>query len=343
MRSRVIGGEFELTGVPEVLSKDFGYYSYASGRTALYQILMSIKLETFKVWLPDWLCESMIDAVRRSGISYSFYTLGRNLEMDVDQFVQRNRPVSEHDVIVLVNYFGLINVERTIKQLKDYRVDSIIIEDDVQALFSFMDDEHHLADYRFTSLRKSIACPDGGLVFTKRIMPRVSAMNTFAPLKLKASLVKGGATEEGDDEEYLRPFEEGEARIEENYNSVMSSEAAQILSAIDLQKASDIRKNNAQYLVKELFNLGVEPLVPIDPAKTPLFVPIAVENRDELRRELRRNQIFCPVHWPLRDDMRGLPMGQYMAEHELSLVVDQRYGLEDMQAIVEIMKNYICK
>lgn len=341
MRSRVIGGEFELTSVPKVQPKEIGYYRYSSGRSALYQILKSVKLETFKVWLPDWLCESMIDAVRRSGIAYGFYALGRNLEMNVEQFVQRNRPVSEHDVIVLVNYFGLTNVERTIKQLREYKVDSLIIEDDVQALFSFMDGEPHLADYRFTSLRKSIECPDGGLVSTKRQMPIVNAPNTFAPFKLKASLIKGGAAEGSDDDEYLRPFDEGETRIEENYDSVMSSEAARILSATDLQKASDIRKRNAQFLIGELFNLGIEPLFTINPTKTPLFVPIAVEKRDELRRELRRNQIFCPVHWPLHEDMKDLPMGRYMAEHELSLVIDQRYGLEDMQAMVEIMKNFI--
>ena len=36
-------------------------------------------------------------------------------------------------------------------------------------------------------------------------------------------------------------------------------------------------------------------------------------------------------------------MGSYMAEYELSLVVDQRYSLEDMQSMVDIIKQRICR
>ena len=72
----MIGGEFELKAVPAIEPYNKGFYCYASGRAALYQILKSIKLTTFKVWLPDWLCESMIDAVKKAGLDYGFYTSG---------------------------------------------------------------------------------------------------------------------------------------------------------------------------------------------------------------------------------------------------------------------------
>lgn len=342
MRSRVIGGEFELNAVPEVEPRLSGYYGYASGRTALYQILKFIKLTTFKVWLPDWLCESMIDAVRQSGLPYGFYRLGYNLRMDVMAFVEENKPISEHDVIVFVNYFGLVNVNRTIEELRKLKVYSVIVEDDVQALFSFFYD-NHLADYRFTSLRKSIAAPDGGLVRTENEMPSVKAPNTFVEHKLQGALIKGAANENTDDEDYLKPFELGEELIEQNYESVMSDEAARIFAATDLDFVASRRKENACYLVAELSKLGIEPLLPIRSDCVPLFVPILIENRNEIRRELRRKGIFCPVHWPLRDDMQQLPMGRLMAEKELSLVVDQRYTIEDMQSIVEVLKNCLCK
>lgn len=343
MRSRVIGGEFELHEVPDLHPQPHRYYCYSSGRAALYQILMSIKLETFKVWLPDWLCESMIDAVQKTGIIHGFYTLGQNLRMNVDEFVRQNKPISENDVIVLVNYFGLVNIDETIQQLRNYGVQSLVIEDDVQALFSFLDDTKHKADYRFTSLRKSIPCPDGGLVFTKKKMPEVKTPNTFSNYKLQASLLKGNATEETNDVDYLSLFEEGEERIDENYNGVMSKEAVKIWWSEDLDEVANARKRNADFLVVELSKLGIAPVIPIKKDVTPLFVPIVIENRDELRRELRRNNIFCPVHWPLRDDMKNLKTGSYMAEHELSLVIDQRYTLEDMQCMVDIIKKWICK
>lgn len=343
MRSRVIGGEYELTSIPEVELGEHEYYKYSSGRAALYQILMSIKLTTFKVWLPDWLCESMIDAVIKTGLNYGFYSLGKNLLMDVADFVEKNKPISENDVIVLVNYFGLVDIDQTIVLLRGYGVHSMIIEDDVQALFSFFDNKPHKADYLFTSLRKSIAAPDGGLVRTKYEMPQVNKANSFTVYKLKGALIKGSANENTNDDEYLSCFERGEELIEENYDSMMSDEAARIFAGTDLGTVALRRRENAQYLIDELFKLGLSPLLPLKEGYVPLFVPILIDNRDEVRRTLRKEGIFCPVHWPLREDMQQLATGKMMAEKELSLVIDQRYGLEDMQSIVETIKDCLCK
>lgn len=342
MRSRVIGGEFELKAVPAIEPRHKNFYCYASGRAALYQILKSIKLTTFKVWLPDWLCESMIDAVKKAGIDHGFYTVGSNLRMDVKSFVEKNRPVSEHDVILLVNYFGLVDVNQTIAELRNLKVESVIIEDDVQALFSFLNNDH-TADYCFTSLRKSIAAPDGGLVRTKNKMPQANKANSFTAYKLKGALIKGSADENTNDDEYLSCFERGEELIEENYEGVMSDEAARIIAGTDLEMVALRRRENAQYLIDELFKLGISPLMSLKEESVPLFVPILVDTRDEVRKALRKNGIFCPVHWPLRNDMQQLAMGKLMAEKELSLVIDQRYGLEDMQSIVETIKDCLCK
>lgn len=343
MRSRVIGGEYELTSIPDKATQVREYHMYSSGRAALYQILMSIKLTTFKVWLPDWLCESMIDAVRKTGIDYGFYCLGNDLRMDVENFVKINRPVNENDAIILVNYFGLVDVELTINQLRECGVRSVIIEDDVQALLSFLDDKTYAADFHFTSLRKSIAAPDGGLVRTLKRMPLAIQNNTFAPMKLKGALLKSDTTEGGSDEIYLKCFEEGEELIEENYDSVMSTASQNIFGNTDLEEVAACRKRNAQFLVAKLQELGINPIIPINNNCVPLFVPIALNNRDDLRRILRQNAIFCPVHWPLRDDMKNLVKGSFMAENELSLVIDQRYSIEDMQCIIDVIKKWICK
>ena len=344
MRSRIIGGEFELKAIPGPIKRPSSYSCFSSGRAALYQILMSIKLTTFKVWLPDWLCESMIDAVKRTGLDYGFYELGLDLRMDVGCFVEKNRPVSENDVIVLVNYFGLTDVERTIAELRSLKVESVIVEDDVQALFSFLDESAtHTADYRFTSLRKTIASPDGGMVFTKKQMPLAQYKNTFAAYKLKGALVKGAADETTDDNEYLSLFEQGEDLIENNYESEMSGEASAIFAGTDLAEVAKKRRENARYLTARLEELGVEPLQRCTGNQVSLFVPVLIDNRDEVRMELRRIGIFCPVHWPLRQDMEALPMGRRMAEKELSLVIDQRYNQDDMDSIVQVLKDTLWK
>ena len=292
MRSRVIGGEFELKAMPDAPPIPLGCYSYASGRAALYQILMSVKLETFKVWLPDWLCESMINAVRKAGLDYGFYSLGQDLRMDVERFVIDRKSVSGNDAIVLVNYFGLTDVERTIAELRAAKVDCMVIEDDVQALFSFFGKKSQAADYRFTSLRKTIAAPDGGLVKTLREMPIAKVRNTFAKWKLRGALVKGKADETMADHDYLTLFERGEELIEHNYKRGMSREAAAILVDTDLEMVAARRKENADYLVKQLLEIDVPPLLPLGDNMVPLFVPIMIKNRDEVRRNLSMNRIF---------------------------------------------------
>lgn len=343
MRSRVIGGEFELCSIPEGGFHQRNTYNYASGRAALYKILKSINPAPAKVWLPDWLCESMIDAVRKANINYGFYRLGSDYRMDVQQFLDNHKPAGGQEAILLVNYFGLTDVETTIIELKSQKVNAVIIEDDVQALFSFSDCGEHSADYRFTSLRKTIASPDGGLVKTQhQIFPSLKG-NTFAHLKLMGALYKGKADERTDDSEYLNLFEQGEALIDENYENGMSDEGWKIYTSADFNLVAERRRANARFLVNELSKCDIKPLMPINADDVPLFVPIKTDRRNEIRTALRQHSIFCPVHWPLRDDMKALPIGSEMAEKELSLVIDQRYTEEDMNSIVEVIKDTLWK
>lgn len=63
----MIGGEFEidLSIQREFVPQSDTYY-YASGRTALYQILRSLGPQHTKVWMPDWLCHTMVEAAERA-------------------------------------------------------------------------------------------------------------------------------------------------------------------------------------------------------------------------------------------------------------------------------------
>ena len=44
---------------------------------------------------------------------------------------------------------------------------------------------------------------------------------------------------------------------------------------------------------------------------------------------------FCPLHWSL--DGMPLKKGAEMAQHELSLIVDQRYAINDMDWILSLL------
>lgn len=331
----MIGGEFEidLSVQREFVSQPDVYY-YASGRTALYQILRSLVPQHHKLWLPDWLCHTMVDAVEKAGFEYCFYELDSDFKATTDALDRSGFKDSE--AVLMINYFGLQDLTGISKSIKDSYPNAVVIEDDVQAYWAFAEKENPFADYLFTSLRKALPVPDGGLVKTKRPMPKAVGENTFASLKIKAGTMKFHRGERGiNDDDYLKLFKEGDILIPENYESVMSPDSQRLFAGANLEMAKQQRQANAAQMVKGLDELGIKPMIPVSPDSVPLFVPIYLENRDDVRRRMFQHEVFCPVHWPL--DGMSVKRGADMAKHELSLIVDQRYNKKDMEFIQSLL------
>ena len=336
----MIGGEFEidLSNQIDAFQPVPDTYYYASGRTALYQILKSLKNRVNKIWFPDWLCHTMVEAAQNAGFEYEFYELSDSFIASVEALDSKG--FSDGCLVLLINYFGLQDLTTSAKAIKDTFPDAIVIEDDVQAYYCFAEETNPYADYRFTSLRKTFPSPDGGLVYTKHPMPRVTQPNTFTKYKIEAGVMKFHRGENGiKDEDYLALFEKGSELIDEDYESVMSHDSEMLFAGTDLQWVKQKRQENASYLLKGLKSLGIESLIEVPKDKVPLFVPIYLENRNEIRKRMFQSEIFCPVHWPLE----GLPLkkGSEMAQHELSLIVDQRNEKKEMKIIIELLQKNI--
>lgn len=327
----MIGGEFEidLTQKGDFVEQSDTYY-YASGRAALYQILFSLKVH--RVWLPDYLCVSIVDAVKRAGCQVVFY----ELDDELDPKYETLSP-DEYDAVLLIDYFGLKDlnpIEDKISALFPY---SVLIEDDVQAYYDFIERSNPYVQYRFTSLRKTFAVPDGGLVYSRHRLPKTDETNTFAPLKLQAADMKYHRTEVGDDSKYLSLFERGEKMINQNYKSSMSIDSKGFFAGCNTERVKQARRTNADVILSGLKEMGITPVFPVPEDKVPLFIPVWIENRNEVRRKMFSNEIFCPVHWPLEG--MNLKKGAEMAEHELSLIVDQRYTVEDMADLLNYFEK----
>ena len=327
--NNVIGGEFEidLSRKGAFLEMQDTYY-YASGRSALYHILSSVKVK--RVWLPDYLCISVVEAVRKSGIKYVFYELDDNLDPKFETLAP-----DEYDAVLLIDYFGLKDLSVIENKIATFFPYTVLIEDDVQALYDFFKPINPYVHFRFTSLRKSLPVPDGGLVNTKHRLLTASKPNTFSQYKLRAGELKYNRSDDSDDSEYLSLFEKGEDMIDENYESVMSSESKALFSSCNISESQLQRKINSRCLLNGLAEIGVKTVIPVQEEKTPLFIPVYLEYRNKVRKAMFQYNIFCPVHWPLD----GMPVkkGAEMAEHELSLIVDQRYTADDMNRILNIL------
>ena len=73
----------------------------------------------------------------------------------------------------------------------------------------------------------------------------------------------------------------------------------------------------------------------------PLACPVYMEDRDHFRQYLAEKRVYCAVHWPLeKAQLAENKETAYIAEHIISLPIDQRYGTEQMQYVQNLIENY---
>lgn len=334
----MIGGEFQIA-VTDILNAENRHlespnvYAYSSGRAALYQILKYLRQQknVDHVLLPDYLCSSVLVPVKELGLDYAFYPINEKLELEPASF----QPLYNNGTaVLLINYFGLQDLSGQIKAIREIDDKVVIIEDDVQAYYEFIKPLDGV-DFKFTSLRKTFAVPDGGLIKTKHHLPKVTTPNTFGQYKAAAALLKSMREGNFNDNIYLEMFEKGESLIDDELECGMSFIAEKLYSYVDEERVKVRRLNNATYLLEQLNELDIKPILPLAENHVPLFVPVVLKNRDAIRKAMFKNEIFCPVHWPL--DGMDIKRGEQMSREELSLIIDQRYGRKEMDEIAKTL------
>lgn len=334
----MIGGEFpisitDLLKAPSLSRVDDGTHHYASGRAALYQILKYLKEQhgTVRVLLPDYLCDTILVPIRKLELACEFFPLNDKLEFDPASF---SKIYKKDSAILLINYFGLEDLSEQLAFIRNIDNDAIIIEDDVQAYYEFKKPLGNV-DFKYTSLRKTFAIPDGGLVKTNYPLPVIDNPNTFGQYKAAAALMKAMKDGNFDDSVFLDISKIGGNKIDDELECGMSLISERLYASLDEEYVKNRRQANARYLIGKLSETGIQLMLHVAEDKVPLFVPIFLENRNEVRKRMFQHEIFCPVHWPL--DGMSVKKGMEMAEHELSLIVDQRYGQKDMDEIINMI------
>lgn len=335
-----IGSEFWNVPVTDERNKLFPEETlwFQSGRSALSYIIADImhKHNVETVGMPSWCCESMIRPFAVSGLKVCFYDVFVD---KMNTFVQRVDSVFDCDVILLMDYFGFCKSP----DVSGYK--GIVIKDITHSIFGTRSKE---ADYCFGSLRKWCGIKTGGFAYAKE---KWSSNNIIRQVDLhyvelrKNAMVKKADYISGihNDKEYLNIYQQAEQYLEDNSDMcILGADKTDIELAqkIDVQKVKECRRQNARVLLEELKDIVM--FSELDSSDCPLFVPIIVpkRNRTELRNELIKKEIYCPVHWPLSHFHQISAVATDVYESEISLVCDQRYGVSDMERLAQEIKNY---
>lgn len=309
-----------------------------SGRTALDFIIRDIKAsQTFQnVVIPSYCCESMIEPFVRNDVTVHFY------KINYDTLVF---PVQkDFDAILILDYFGYEdkNVEEIAKWTKT--AGKIVIYDATHKINGHSTLMKYV-DYSFCSYRKWFYCNYANVTKSNgafRIKKPSAYHEKYCALRnqaadLKTIYMKNDNT---DKTRFLRLYYEAENVLEGDYIGYIGKPIK-----INLDEIIKIRRENARFLIRELESVPEIRLWKntIGDDDVPLFVPIFMkpEVKSELRKRLIENDIYCPVHWPISNLHKIDDKESDIYLEELSLVCDQRYGVDDMKREVKIIKAFI--
>lgn len=291
-----------------------------SGRTAIEAVLKKLP-DARTALLPSYCCDSMIVPFKAAGIDVKFY----KVEWDEGLSIEIYRSA---DILLWCNYFGFKN------EMPEF--DGAIIEDITHSLLS-ENSSHPQSDYLVASLRKWEPVNCGGYCSVEvegNIPP-----DEFITLKTSAMELKTEYLDDLDEEKkprFLKMFTDSNHWLAKNYAGLAIDHfSRKYIGSVDMEKHRRIRQENARILYEGLQN-KVQFMFPIEDMDCPLFVPILLANRDKVRSFLTKNEIYCPVHWPKPEGCESNIYNQ-----ELSLICDQRYGIEDMERIVSTLKEVI--
>ena len=327
--SREIGSEFWDAPTVDTKNQRFPKNTqwYVSGRSALKAIIQDLR-DCHSVSMPSWCCDSMVKPFVDSGIKLHFYPVylqqGLVREIRLDS-----------DVLFLMDYFGYTGPSL---HFEGYR--GVVIRDVTHSIFSA---DYTDADYYFGSLRKWCGVRTGGYAWSNHALPMEAGVDKgYAELREKAMGQKGEYIRNGEQggKGYLKVYDEAEELLE-NLGIFPAAEGdIAIASSLDIQYIRTRRRANAQILMHAFPDWLV--FSELQDSDCPMFVPIFVPNgkRNELRRHLIENAIYCPVHWPVSAYHRLGEKEQRLYDNELSLVCDQRYTEEDMCRIVHTIRSF---
>lgn len=315
--NRAIGGYFELE-LPTEGVLPFGVSKmFQSARSAFLALLRAGKPN--KVWMPKYICNSMIAPLEAAGIECLWYDLD-------DRFViSSNISVGEDEWVLYVNYFGVCdrNVDELLQRIPPDR----IVLDYSQSFFSPPRKEVLATIY---SPRKFFGVPDGGILFS-RVAVNVPETQDRGSIERAYYLMQrlGSSPESG-----YAAFQQAEETLSDIEPNRMSQLTKRILASVDFDMVRRKREENFQFLHKRLASVNRLHLdMPVGLA--PMCYPLITCDAG-LRANLISHRIFVATYWEDAVGRVRAKRAEAIA-NLLPLPIDQRYGRTDMEKLVSII------
>lgn len=313
-----IGGYFEL----EEMSGSEYYpdlYKVNLGRTALLWLLESRKYS--KIFLPVYLCRSVIDSCLQNNIDVEYYNLDADLNILLEE-----RKLEDFECLYLVSYYGQLSDESILKYKEIY---GNIIVDHTHAFFQ----KPLKGTDTIYSCRKYWGVSDGAYLATDVKLADNKPIDVSAG---RLSHILGRYDEDAG--KYYSAMLANAHGYDGMEIRRMSRLTENLLKGIDYNKSKIQRENNYSLLKTLLPSDSVfNRITPEGPFAYPYYCKGGIE----LRRWLAEHKIFVPTYWKnITEEFDKNSLEYQWAANILPLPCDQRYGEEEMKYMAAMIREW---
>lgn len=280
------------------------------GRNALAYIIKAKNIK--KLWMPRFMCDSCDKVLSDNHVDVEYYSIGLDFKPVIKEW---------DGWLYVVNFYG---------QLSNGYLTSLgdsIIVDNAQAYFQ---EPIPGVDTLYTC-RKFFGVADGAILYTDKYIEVENQDESFNRMNFLLGRYERSAGQ------FYQEYVDNNHFFRNEPIKKMSKLTENLLHGIDYEVVMKKRTQNFAYLHEKLHSLNKLNLsVPYGAFMYPLYI----ENGAEVRKELQTRKIFIPTLWPAVFNLCEENEYEYdMAKNILPIPVDQRYGMRDMEYIVqEIIK-----
>lgn len=331
-----------------ISGNDFSWLS--TGRSAIFLAIEEAEKrfpgKKKRALLPSYTCETVIEPFIKKGYEIDCFSVDKSMGLDYDEIKEKIRIFSP-SIFLFHRYFGFDTAPQ-INCIVDFcRERQVsVIEDRTQCLYSCIPLSD--ADYIVGSIRKWCEAPDGGFVVSVNGAIKNKPLQADTQLE-KAKLLASYAKYEylfngiGEKEAFLNQYAEAEELLDKRNKIYRISDFSYaVQGSLNTENLKVKRKKNYKVLSDGLNSVeGIKVMFPCIPDEvTPLYIPVIVKSRQEVQLRLRENFIYAPIIWPKAECLSGLTEEtQFLYDHMLCIPVDQRYSEDDMERIIDCLKE----
>lgn len=294
-----------------------GAISLNCGRNALAYLCEAKKIK--KLYLPYFLCSSVPNLCKKIGVEYGYYHINEKFEPIF------NQALGEEEWLYIVNFYGQLDNGYLMAWKQKY---GRVIIDNAQSYFQMPIEG---VDTLYTC-RKYFGVADGAFLYTDVKLNRELLQDeSFERMHFLL-----GRFERSANEFYSEYVANNKLFVAEPVKR-MSRLTENLLRGIDYAGVAKRRQKNFEFLDVELWNINELKLKSVYGA---FMYPLLIQNGVAVRKELQKEKIYIPTLWPNVLEVCPKDSLEYhYAAEVLPIPVDQRYGIDDMKYLVEVINR----